>query len=170
VVSFTPRPLYPQGKSTWYSLDRMLGGPQSRSGRDGEEKNSQPSPGIEPWNLDHPGRSPALHRLSYHGSIPRKFTSKCKSQPTARPSKKNVMNLMRENWARNTFETNPIMKATFLVCDKTYRLKYFFLWEQAGSIYKDFVFYFLCSNDRERGRYRRSSTVTSATQEETFCC
>jgi hypothetical protein len=48
VVSFTPRPLYPQGKSPWYSLDRRLGGPQSRSGRGGEEKNSQPSPGFEP--------------------------------------------------------------------------------------------------------------------------
>jgi hypothetical protein len=32
------RPLYPQGKSTWYQLDRRLGGPQSRSGRGGEEK------------------------------------------------------------------------------------------------------------------------------------
>jgi hypothetical protein len=28
-------------------LDRRLGGPQSRSGRGGEEKNSQPPPGIE---------------------------------------------------------------------------------------------------------------------------
>jgi hypothetical protein len=27
----------------WYPLDRRLGGPQSRSGRGGEEKNSQPS-------------------------------------------------------------------------------------------------------------------------------
>jgi len=25
VVSFTPRPLYPQGKSPWYPLDRSLG-------------------------------------------------------------------------------------------------------------------------------------------------
>jgi hypothetical protein len=47
VVSFTPLPLYPQGKSPWYPLDRRLGGPQSRSGRWGEEKNSQPQPGIE---------------------------------------------------------------------------------------------------------------------------
>jgi len=39
LVSFTPRPLYPQGKSPWYPLDRRLGGPQSRSGRDGDEKN-----------------------------------------------------------------------------------------------------------------------------------
>jgi hypothetical protein len=31
-----------------YPLDRRLGGPQSRSGRGGEETNSQPPPGIEP--------------------------------------------------------------------------------------------------------------------------
>jgi hypothetical protein len=33
VVSFTPRPLYPQGKNPWYPLDRRLGGPRSQSGR-----------------------------------------------------------------------------------------------------------------------------------------
>jgi hypothetical protein len=49
-----PRPLYLQRKSPWYPLDRRLGGPQSRSGRCGEEKNSQPPPGIEPWNPDSP--------------------------------------------------------------------------------------------------------------------
>jgi hypothetical protein len=40
----------PPGKEplVWYPLDRRLGGPQSRSGRDGEEKNSQPLPGLEP--------------------------------------------------------------------------------------------------------------------------
>jgi hypothetical protein len=38
VVSFKPRPLYPQGKGPWYPLDRSLGGPQSRSERGGEEK------------------------------------------------------------------------------------------------------------------------------------
>jgi hypothetical protein len=48
VVSFTPRPLYRQGKSPWYPLDRRLGEPQSLSGRGGEEKNSQPLLGIEP--------------------------------------------------------------------------------------------------------------------------
>jgi hypothetical protein len=43
VVSFMLRPLYPQGlESPWYPLDRKLGVPQSRSGRVGEEKNSQP--------------------------------------------------------------------------------------------------------------------------------
>jgi hypothetical protein len=34
--------LHAPEKSSWYSLYRRLGGPQSRSGRDGEEKNSQP--------------------------------------------------------------------------------------------------------------------------------
>jgi hypothetical protein len=38
VVSFTPRPLYPRGKRPRYPFDRTLGGPQSRSGRRGEEK------------------------------------------------------------------------------------------------------------------------------------
>jgi hypothetical protein len=57
VVSFTTRPLYPQGKNPWYPLV----GPQSRSGRGGEERNSQPLPGLEP--PDHPARSPALSRL-----------------------------------------------------------------------------------------------------------
>jgi hypothetical protein len=47
VVSFTPRLLYPQGKNTWYPLDRRLNGPQSRSGNGGE-KNSQTPPGLEP--------------------------------------------------------------------------------------------------------------------------
>jgi len=32
--------------SPWYPLDRRLGGLQSLSGSDGEEKNSQPPPGI----------------------------------------------------------------------------------------------------------------------------
>jgi hypothetical protein len=46
VVSFTLWPLYPQGNR--YPLDRRLGGPQSRSGRGGEEKNSQHLLGHEP--------------------------------------------------------------------------------------------------------------------------
>jgi hypothetical protein len=48
LVSFMPRPLHPQGKSPWYPLDRRLGGFQNRSERGGEEKISQPPPGIEP--------------------------------------------------------------------------------------------------------------------------
>jgi hypothetical protein len=42
VVSFKPQPLYPQRKNLQYPLDSRLGEPQSRSGRGGEEKNSQP--------------------------------------------------------------------------------------------------------------------------------
>jgi hypothetical protein len=47
VVSFTPRKLHLQGKSPWYPFDMRLSGPQSLSGLGGEEKNSQPLPGIE---------------------------------------------------------------------------------------------------------------------------
>jgi hypothetical protein len=68
VVSITPRPLYSWGKSPRYSLDRRLGGPQSQSGRGGEEKNSHLPPRIEPSNPDHPPRSQSLYRLSYPGS------------------------------------------------------------------------------------------------------
>jgi hypothetical protein len=46
-----PQLLYLQGKSPWYPLDRRLGGPQSQSGHGGEEKNSQPLPGLIPHYL-----------------------------------------------------------------------------------------------------------------------
>jgi len=42
------RPIYPKGKSLSYLLDRKLSGPQSQSGRGGEEKNSQPLQGLIP--------------------------------------------------------------------------------------------------------------------------
>jgi hypothetical protein len=45
---FRALPALPQVKGPWYPLDRKLGGPQSRSGRFDEEKNSQPLPGLEP--------------------------------------------------------------------------------------------------------------------------
>jgi len=48
VVSLKLRPLYPQGKRPLYTLDRRLGGPQSRSERNGEEKKSQLLTGIKP--------------------------------------------------------------------------------------------------------------------------
>jgi hypothetical protein len=44
----SPRPLYSQEKKPWYPLNRRLGGPQNRSERSGEEKNSQPLPWLEP--------------------------------------------------------------------------------------------------------------------------
>jgi hypothetical protein len=39
VVRFTLQPLFPKGKRHWYPLDKKLGGLQSRSGSDGNEKN-----------------------------------------------------------------------------------------------------------------------------------
>jgi hypothetical protein len=48
VVSFTLWPLYPQEKSSCYPLDRRLGGPQSQSEHDGEEKNTHPLLGFKP--------------------------------------------------------------------------------------------------------------------------
>jgi hypothetical protein len=38
---------FTKGNNRRYPLDRRLGGPQSQAGRGGEEKNSQPLPGIE---------------------------------------------------------------------------------------------------------------------------
>jgi hypothetical protein len=43
VVSFTPLPLYPRGKSPIYPLARRPGGPQSRSGRHGKRKILDPA-------------------------------------------------------------------------------------------------------------------------------
>jgi hypothetical protein len=43
VDSFKPRPLYCRGKGLRYPLDRMLNGPQNRSGRRGEEKILDPT-------------------------------------------------------------------------------------------------------------------------------
>jgi hypothetical protein len=53
-VSFTPRPFYPAGKNPWYPLDRRLDGPQSWSGRGGEEKILKP---CCEWNPGCPNRS-----------------------------------------------------------------------------------------------------------------
>jgi len=41
-------------------MDKRLGGPLSRSEWGGEEKNSQPSPGIEPPNIDRTARSQSI--------------------------------------------------------------------------------------------------------------
>jgi hypothetical protein len=47
VVSFTHRPLYHRGKSTRYPLEKILGGPQCRSGVCEEEKHLLPLAGIK---------------------------------------------------------------------------------------------------------------------------
>jgi len=51
-------------KSLWYPLNKSLGGLQSRSGRGGEEKNSQPLPGLEGPRPDHSASSSAVYHLA----------------------------------------------------------------------------------------------------------
>jgi hypothetical protein len=72
VVSFVHRSLYSQGKSPWYPVDRRMGGAQSRSGRGGEEKNSQALPGLEPQIIQSVAQpvSWLSYRLDNRGSIP----------------------------------------------------------------------------------------------------
>jgi hypothetical protein len=65
VVSFTPLPLYPRGKSPRYQLDRILGEPQSPSGRRGEEKILDPTGTRTP---NPRSSSQSLYRLRYPGS------------------------------------------------------------------------------------------------------
>jgi hypothetical protein len=50
VVSFMPRPLYNRGKNPWYPLDMRLGGPQSWSGRGGEDKKKSYTSPTGNWN------------------------------------------------------------------------------------------------------------------------
>jgi hypothetical protein len=69
VVTFTPQPLYPQGNSHWYKLDRRLGGTQSRYGRGGGERNSQPLPGLEPLII-HPVAQRYTAELSWLRQLP----------------------------------------------------------------------------------------------------
>jgi hypothetical protein len=69
VVTFTSRPLYPRGKNPLYPLDTRLGGPQSRSGRRGEEKILDPA-GTRIRPFGRPACSQSLDRLSYPGSFP----------------------------------------------------------------------------------------------------
>jgi hypothetical protein len=61
----------PPGKSPWYPLDRRLGGPQSRSGRGGEEKIPSPC-----RDSNHPIIQSSFkysHKI-FHFSIPKNIT------------------------------------------------------------------------------------------------
>jgi len=66
VVSLTLRPLYSQGKSRWYPLDRKMGGPQCRSGYGIEKKNSQPLPALEPPIIEPVARLPLQSVSTLH--------------------------------------------------------------------------------------------------------
>jgi hypothetical protein len=65
VVSFTFRPLYPQGKSSHYPLHRKLGGPQNLPGCYGAEKISC---SCQELNPGHQAHNPSLHQLLNPGS------------------------------------------------------------------------------------------------------
>jgi hypothetical protein len=54
-------------------MDRRLGGPQSRSGRGGENKNSQPFPGLEPLII----QSLAQHYTDWAISAPKYMNYMC---------------------------------------------------------------------------------------------
>jgi hypothetical protein len=64
----------PGGKPP-YPLDRRLVGPQSHSGRHGEEKFLDPT-GTELRPSDRPARSQSLYRLRYPGCSKETFLSK----------------------------------------------------------------------------------------------
>jgi hypothetical protein len=61
--------LHPQGKSHRYPLDRRLGGPQSRSGRGDDEKNTHPLPGLEPLIIQPVGQHYTTELSRIHFSI-----------------------------------------------------------------------------------------------------
>jgi len=48
LISFTLRPIYPQGNSSRFPLDERMDGPHKRFGHDGEEKYTQPLLVLEP--------------------------------------------------------------------------------------------------------------------------
>jgi hypothetical protein len=58
----------PPGRETLVPIGEEAGWDPEPSGRGSEKNNFQPPPGIEPENPARPARSPALYRLSYHGS------------------------------------------------------------------------------------------------------
>jgi hypothetical protein len=66
MVSFTSRPLYPQGKSPYYPLDREWVGP--RAGLDAVSKRKIPNL-LRDSNSDRSGRSQSPYQLSYPGSF-----------------------------------------------------------------------------------------------------
>jgi hypothetical protein len=56
MVSITPRPYYPQGRSLLYPLARRLGGSQIRPESSVEDKNLLFQPGIKPLFFGYPAR------------------------------------------------------------------------------------------------------------------
>jgi hypothetical protein len=78
VVSFTPLLLYYRGRSPRFTLDRRLGGPQSRSKHCGEKKILDPTGNRTPA-LRRPASSRSLYRLRY--PVQCHWRSRCKGPP-----------------------------------------------------------------------------------------
>jgi hypothetical protein len=68
VVSFTLLQLYPPQSVLRYTLNRRLGGSQSRTGRYGKIEHFLIQRKLEPGTLSRPARNQSLHRLRYRGS------------------------------------------------------------------------------------------------------
>jgi hypothetical protein len=67
MVSFRPLPLYPRGKSPWYTSDRKLGGPQAGP-NEVEKLKFLTLPGLQLRSLCCSSRSQSLYRLCYRRS------------------------------------------------------------------------------------------------------
>jgi hypothetical protein len=110
VVNFTRRPLYPRGKSPRYPLDRRLGGPQSRSGRFGEENISWPYRDLnsDPWVVQ-----PVASRYAdYAIPAPNYLPGRSKWSPTRRPQKLHVL----PAWLTGTLKMEAVFSS-----EKTYQ-------------------------------------------------
>jgi hypothetical protein len=80
VTSFTPRTLYPRGKSPPpYPWARWLSRPPSQSGRQGKVK-ILPPPGLKLRPLGRPAGIQSLYRLRYPGSNLTLYNTKCFSK------------------------------------------------------------------------------------------
>jgi hypothetical protein len=104
VVSFTPRPLYPEGKSPWYPLDRRLGGPRAvldavvkRKIPSSRRESNPRTPIVQP-------RSPALNRLSYHGSMDTKCSNIHEYHPCSHRNNQTLQNINQEDGSRLIYE------------------------------------------------------------------
>jgi hypothetical protein len=84
LYSFLPRSIQPRRKTSWYSMNRRLGGTQSRFGHYGLNKKLLQLSGIELWFLDRP----TLSLLSILLEIILFYTHNCLLVPHNLESKK----------------------------------------------------------------------------------
>jgi hypothetical protein len=134
IISFTPWPLYHQGNRLQYPFEMKLGGPQSRSGRCGENKNVVLS-GIEPG----PARSTELSQLFQYTFSELKCYGRFQDPCTSTPSKgiqklHQLYFFLKQNSLRNDKHSD--LPFIFVISGKDLWLK---KWVRGvrGCIYKD---------------------------------